>query len=278
MINKKKLIPIEVHDLIRIGNDNDGGYVIPKSIIKNCDSLLSYGINKNWSFEKDFINKNPSLTVHCYDHTLNVFSLFIFTFKSIFLSILHFLLLDKKRFLNASSGINILPKYFTFFNNKASHFKKRIWNFKNRNSITVKDSIEKIPSYNSKKIFIKMDIEGAEYKVLYDVYKPKKNVVGLAVEFHNIDKKYKKFNLIIDELLKNYHIVHIHGNNYSKIIANQNFPSSVEITLINKLFIKHPIKKSTKNYPITGLDQPNKFSKPDYKLNFNKTQAKKTST
>mgnify|MGYP001432226796 FL=1 len=54
MINTKCLRPIAYENLIRIGRSNDGGYVIPKKIFSICDGLLSYGINKDWSFEKDF--------------------------------------------------------------------------------------------------------------------------------------------------------------------------------------------------------------------------------
>ncbi len=57
MIQTKNLRPIEVQDLVRIGRANDGGYVVPKQIFKLCDGLLSYGINKDWTFEKDFLKK-----------------------------------------------------------------------------------------------------------------------------------------------------------------------------------------------------------------------------
>ena len=46
MILTKKLKPIEVENLIRIGRENDGGYVIPQSVFELCDGLLSYGINR----------------------------------------------------------------------------------------------------------------------------------------------------------------------------------------------------------------------------------------
>ena len=82
MLDIERLKPIHVTDLIRVGRDNDGGYVIPKSILLKSESLLSYGINKDWSFEKDFNSINPKSKIHCYDHTLSFFSLIIYTFKS----------------------------------------------------------------------------------------------------------------------------------------------------------------------------------------------------
>ena len=60
MINTKALRPIQYTDLVRIGRPNDGGYVVPRKIFSLCDGLLSYGINKDWSFERAFWNKNPN--------------------------------------------------------------------------------------------------------------------------------------------------------------------------------------------------------------------------
>ena len=85
MIDKSELKPIKIDDLIRLGRDNDGGYIIPKIILEKCDGLLSFGINKDWSFEKDFSNYDKILNVHCYDHTLNFLS-----FSSGKLSVLSF--------------------------------------------------------------------------------------------------------------------------------------------------------------------------------------------
>ena len=105
MLDIERLKPIHVTDLIRVGRDNDGGYVIPKSILLKSESLLSYGINKDWSFEKDFNSINPKSKIHCYDHTLSFFSLIIYTFKSFLGIIIRTLTLDKKRLNHSLNGI-----------------------------------------------------------------------------------------------------------------------------------------------------------------------------
>jgi len=268
MILTKKLKPIEVQNLIRIGRENDGGYVIPKSVFELCDGLLSYGINKDWTFEKDFLKRNPNAIIHCYDHTLNLFTLFIFTLKSFFLSFIHALLLDKKRCGNALKGLGVIPDYFTFFKTPQIHFKNRVWDSNILKSKTIQDTITEITSQKVDKIFIKMDIETAEYRVLNSIFENDKKIIGMAIEFHRLDKYHKEFNDLIDRVLNTFYIVHIHGNNYSKILDQNNFPSVVEITFINKDFFKGPIKTSKKIYPIEGLDQPNRHSKPDCELIF----------
>lgn len=267
-INTIKLQPIRIDDLVRKGRDHDGGYVIPKSVFSDCDGLLSFGINKDWSFEQNYLAENPKAIIHCYDHTLNLKSLIVFTIKSFFLTIIHCLLLDKKRCKNAFYGLGVLPSYFKFFKKDIVHFKHRIWDSNIDDSKTIEDALTQISNANAKNIFIKMDIEKAEYQVFNSIIKTDKMVAGMVVEFHQIDVYSKEFNSIIDKALEKYHIVHIHGNNYGKLIDYIDFPSSVEITFMLKDFVKGPIELSDASYPTIGLDMPNLFTKLDIKLTF----------
>ena len=266
MINTKNIHPVQCEDLIRIGKENDGGYVISNKIIKLSNILLSYGINKDWSFEKDFKNKNPDIKIECYDHTLTLNALILFTLKSVLLTLIHIILLSRKRINKNILGIFIIHNYFNFFKKKIKHHKKRIWNNNTKNSKTVQETIASVEE-SKKNIFIKMDIEEAEYLVFADLINSKENITGIVVEFHNLEKYSIQFNDIINKSKEDFNIVHVHGNNYSKLLPNQNFPSTIEITFLNKKLSKTSIL-SKKSYPIKGLDQPNKISKPDYKLKF----------
>ena len=63
------LAPVLREDLIRLGRKNDGGYVIPRYVFKECDTLLSLGICDDWSFDLQFKEHLPEITIHAYDHT-----------------------------------------------------------------------------------------------------------------------------------------------------------------------------------------------------------------
>jgi hypothetical protein len=65
------LTPIVVDDLIRIGADHDGGYVIPKFLVSATDTLISMGVNEDWSFDEEMLSLNPSIKLHAYDHTIS---------------------------------------------------------------------------------------------------------------------------------------------------------------------------------------------------------------
>tara|TARA_B100000925_G_scaffold182318_1_gene137626 strand:- start:468 stop:1028 length:561 start_codon:yes stop_codon:yes gene_type:complete len=186
----------------------------------------------------------------------------------VFVSLFRLLTLDKIRLKKSFEGIVCIPNYFSFFKKNIIHYKKRILDKNNNGNISILKTIEKIKLKGSNKIFIKMDIEGDEYLSLNEYIKSHNSILGFAIEFHDINNRSNEFNDLIKKLKQNYFIAHVHGNNYSKVDQKTGLPSSVEITLINKKLIKEPTVLSNYKYPIDGLDQPNKHSRPDIILKF----------
>jgi glycosyltransferase involved in cell wall biosynthesis len=62
--------PQSSFELIRCGRDFDGGYLLTKKTIKETDTLVSFGILDDCSFEDEFLKIKP-VKVLCYDHTVN---------------------------------------------------------------------------------------------------------------------------------------------------------------------------------------------------------------
>ena len=69
--NFLKPYQINNSNLIRIGPNKDGGYVIDKRIIKKTYNLITCGLNDDWEFEKEFLKKNIECHLYAYDHTIN---------------------------------------------------------------------------------------------------------------------------------------------------------------------------------------------------------------
>ena len=77
---QKIFLPKFKTSLIRVGKDNDGGYCVPKKSVINSDLLLSFGLNDDWSFEKDFISINSQTQVFVFDKSVTIaFGLNIFS-------------------------------------------------------------------------------------------------------------------------------------------------------------------------------------------------------
>lgn len=68
--------PFYCADLIRLGKDNDGGYLVNKEDILKSERLLSFGVSTDISFEEDFAKLN-ACPIDAYDGTINhVFDFF----------------------------------------------------------------------------------------------------------------------------------------------------------------------------------------------------------
>ena len=67
------------NDLVRIGKDYDGGYLVSKSDIEKSDVLIGLGISDDWSFEEDFLSLK-NIEVYAYDASVSK----VFFFKTNF--------------------------------------------------------------------------------------------------------------------------------------------------------------------------------------------------
>lgn len=56
---------------LRLGKNNDGGYIIAEIPNINYTTLLAGGIAGDISFEEDFINKYPNINSYAFDGTIN---------------------------------------------------------------------------------------------------------------------------------------------------------------------------------------------------------------
>ena len=112
----------------------------------------------------------------------------------------------------------------------------------------------------SKNIFFKIDIEGSEYRILDTLIKNQSRVNGLVIEFHDCDIHLDKIKQFI-KLFK-LNLVHIHGNNFSKIRTDDQLPLILELT-----FSKHAELTDTTQLP-HELDMPNAIGSPEIQLSF----------
>jgi len=78
MIEQLKIYDVK-SPKVRLGNEWDGGYVVPQIVLDNSAALFSYGVGSDISFELDYVRKTnkPSFS---YDHTVEGATLFYLTF------------------------------------------------------------------------------------------------------------------------------------------------------------------------------------------------------
>ena len=118
-------------------------------------------------------------------------------------------------------------------------------------------------------IFLKMDIEGGEYKWLLstDLLKYKQ----IVIEFHGITNNgwgcsYNDKVRCLEKLSRTHYIVHAHGNNYGPVVNN--IPDVIELTYVNKNYFNSEPELNTEYLPIANLDFPNNCNVCDIVLHY----------
>ncbi len=229
----QELMPYDVSGFekkVRLGNQSDGGYVLPENILPLIDVAYGYGVADHIDFEEDLIKKRD-IPVRLYDHSVE--------------------------------SLPLQHKNFYFFKQGIGH--------KKSGSFDTFGNQVKANGDSGKKILLKMDIEGCEWKVLGDIIQDfSQDIVGLIVEIHQL-YRYEKFPQYIDILKKideKFTLVHIHGNNNGEMVFvnGTKITSVLELTFINNNLVT---QKKAMALPLpSALDYPNMKERNDVVLDF----------
>ena len=253
----KNFLPEKEYELVRLGKDNDGGYLVEKNSLINAKSLISFGIANDWSFEKDFM-KIKNCPIHCYDPFVKYSQIKKFSRKKIinFFKILNFF--KKDYFKKTCNQVFLYKDYKKFFSGKVIHFQNSIGI--GINKIEFSDVIKKI---NNFPLFLKVDIEGSEYRILDEIIQHQNKISGLIIEFHNLDINRNIVSNFINKF--ELSLCHVHGQNLlgKEFLDKNNDPIQIEMTFSNS----HKFINSKPKIP-HPLDHPADQRFKEINLNF----------
>ena len=256
----------------RLGSAHDGGYVVALETIINAQQLLSFGVATNWDFERDAVAVNPALTVMAFDPSVNARRFAAIAARSAVNAPLRLAALDVRGARSSARRLITAIDYFRFFSGGATHTPKRIWYNTDRDSIAIGDLIASVRSSGRAPVFAKIDIEGTEYRILPWIAGAADLFTGLVVEFHDTDICADIFNAQIEQLLKQFRIVHVHGNNYGDVAIDGSLPLTLEITFVHR-GIAAPAPTLSAHRSVPRLDAPNDPRRPDYELDLTPRRA-----
>lgn len=219
----------EYENKLRLGNKNDGGYVIADANI-NYDCYISAGVSFEESFSRDFIKKykmnktnsfafDGTISKYPYEYTTDI------------------------TFINKNIG--------TENNDETTNLTKL---FDKYNNIFVKMDIEGC------------EYQWIQFMSLEYMSKIAQMVIEIhGVNDDSWNTKHIDKVKCYDKLTKTHYLIHAHGNNYS--FYQNHIPATLELTYLNKRFFKtHPIL-NTRSLPQRGLDSPKHPMIPDMELN-----------
>lgn len=240
------LLPGTFTDLVRIGPQGDGGYVLPAFIIPLVQQIVSFGVCDDWRFEEALMKISSNrVKITAYDGSAGA-QYYIDRIKDRPLKL--------SRYLSSLYGY---IKFKRFFDGKLATFIPKFvgYRFSQRKWISIND----VAVDFQLSTLLKVDVEGSEYALLrYDL----SNVGCLIIEFHEIFKYQESFFRLVEKLQRSFIIAHIHPNNAKPFI--ENFPDILEMTFVNRKLcdISHVKKVDSFVSPVDELDYPCRPDKP----------------
>jgi hypothetical protein len=249
-------------DLVRVGSEFDGGYVVPAEILAACDGILGLGIHADWSFEEDALARMAARRADLYDPTTTLPWLWSRAPWGI-VRVLGGLLSGKaKRVADGRSRLSAPWRYRRFFRDPVRHVRAFIGPEDRVGQVGIARAMAELRARGASRIVLKMDIEGGEYDTLAGIARWGEAVDLLLVEFHGIDADTARFNALMRQLSELFVPVHLHGNNSAPMTAD-GFPSMVEITFAARRVLPQPIEVAERAYPDARLDRANSLRGAD---------------
>lgn len=237
-----KLWPRNFGDLRRYGRDHDGGYVMPASAFIAADSLLSFGLNFDWSFEREFAAAHPTATIHAYDPTVG---------RGRFIRAGFWALLGAFYSRREWEKFWACCDYFRFFRQPIMHFRE--WIGTGTGRLGVAAAAARLPA--SSHMGLKVDIEGSEYEIFEEIVAIADRVEFLAIELHDVESHAAEILDFTEKMSATHVVAHLHGNNYAPLCSDGAMPLSIEVVYVRR--VGAPREAFTGELPRSGLDQPN---------------------
>jgi Methyltransferase FkbM domain len=210
--------PKSVAGLKRFGPAGDGGYVASDRAVAKSDLLLSFGLNADWEFEAAFLAANPNARVICFDGSVNRRFWQLWLIKKI----LRLRLREATHYL----------AYKRFFASPRAEHRQVMIGYDTPGSVSL-DTI--LAEVSSTAIFLKVDIEGWEYRILDQIVAHRAKIVGIVMEIHDLDLHRARVDQFL-AAMTGFTITHLTPNNFGGVDAERD-PIVIEISLMHDAFI-----------------------------------------
>lgn len=234
--------PVNRTDLVRLGSAHDGGYIVAAASVDAAELLISMGLNDDWSFEADFRARRGAKVI-CYDHSVD----------SHFWK--HYAIAPLIRL--RTRGLRKYLQYRKFFSGDGAIHKLQMIGYDQLGAISLGTILRENPEGE---VFLKVDIEGAEYRVFDDILAHQERITGIAIEVHDLDLHRTRFEKFLAGLTR-FQIVSLHANNYSGVDKSGD-PLVLEMALA-----RDDLVAVDRSLP-PPAHRPNSPTNPDLELRF----------
>lgn len=214
---QRSVISLPRNAIIPLGGIGDGSYATSIEAVQSSDIFISGGISSNCEFEFDIYRQNPALKLVMVDKSVSKVKLIAKGFARVLLGKPNALKYLYNAFIYlwlCQKGI-FIPKFID-------------------KNFTLSDVL-KIAGSPSGKVFLKLDIEGAEYLLFDEITQLKTSITQLSIEIHDFAARGEEVVAFVNSLSSDLSIVSLSVNNSGGAING--VPNCIELTLVNKAFI-----------------------------------------
>lgn len=209
--------PIPAANLVRLGPQHDGGYVVSKRAVTASQLLLSMGLNDDWRFESAFRAMSGARVI-CFDHSVTLRFWALYTVKQAVR-------------LRLRRAVRYLA-YRSFFASRDVEHRRLKIGYDSPGGVSLATLLRE---NDGNCIFLKVDIEGSEYRILDDIVANSHRFTGIVMEFHDLDLHRGRVESFFGSL-EGFSIVDLHANNCGGLDAAGD-PLVLEISLTRNEFL-----------------------------------------
>lgn len=230
------LLPQECPGLtkIRLGRDEDGGYIIPEEILQSTKTYVSFGVNNEDSFEMDVWKRTNSSAIFLCDPYIP--------------------------YRRVGSPLKFIPIGLSYLlQGKLVPYPEFLKRFSIENAhIFLKVDIE-YREYGAFECIGEEELKGIDCLVL---------------ELHGLlEQRMAPFiQTLLEKINKWFILFHLHGNTCGvyEVVAGKAYPNILECTFVNKLYLKEQgsIPEPLRTYLPCSLDKPNTLARKDHELSW----------
>jgi hypothetical protein len=268
------LRPVAVHDLVRLGRDRDGGYVVSRRAVESTRVLVGIGVNDEWSFEEAFLDEAPGARLVLVDGTVGRGP---YARRALERGTRAARRLVRGHVRRAGEAWRQARSYAAagsrleaFLAPEGRRLVQAMIGPRDGKGTISWGTLRRDlgPLGPGRTLFVKMDVEGAEYDVLPDVLGNGALLTGLALEFHRLDLHWERLLALRSLWESEFAVVHVHGNNGDTLIPGTSVPKAIEITLVARdlLTPEETGRRVAAPLPRPGLDFPNDPGRPEFPL------------
>jgi hypothetical protein len=229
--------PVAATNLRRVGPADDGGYVVSSAAIADSDVLLSMGLNDDWRFEQAFQQESGARVI-CYDGSVDRRFWQLYIVKKL-LRLRPFQALKYRA-------------YRRFFGSGNAEHRQVMIGYDGEESVSLSTILKEL---RSNRIFLKVDIEGWEYRILEQIAEHRDRLTGVVMELHDIDLHRDRIDAFV-HAMAGFVIIHLTANNFGPVDPTGD-PVVVEISMMRDRYVERP------DGPGKGVEIPHVRNAPD---------------